>query len=365
MVDKDFKKHDSIKNETGDAEELDSPVEISKLEVRLCSNCNGALTGHFCGTCGQKDTNLLKPFWALMEDTLGDLFAFDSRFFKTLIPLFFRPGHVTKIYNQGKRARFVPPFRQYLVISVIFFLMLSFSDLLFFKANPDGNFNLTFDKEISEETKTSQPQEVKTDKLLEETAPPSEVEIDKLVEAAKNTKGAKETFDLTAKNLLASREKNLAGYSETEKKIYDFAISAVQGASRIASNPALLNKLFSDWVPKAMFLMLPVFALLFKIFYIRRKKFYIEHLIFSLHFHAFIFLLFTFMLLCYVYIPFSHDTLAYFFWYVPLYLFIAQWVVYGQGPIKTFFKSAFISLAYIILMSISLGIALGYGLSRV
>lgn len=345
MSDKDTLKEDSIKLEESEQTVPERQSALPSLEARTCSNCDGPLVGHFCGSCGQKDTNLLRPFWALMEDTLGDLFAFDSRFFRTLIPLFFRPGHITRVYNQGKRARFVPPFRQYLVISVVFFLMLGFSNLLIFESSPDGSFQLTVDNKIAIDPLT----DADNKSLPEDDA----------------IKSAGQTLETTADKLLANREENLKDSTESEKKFYDFAINAVKGARKIIDNPALLNKLFSDWVPKAMFLMLPVFALLFKIFYIRRKKYYIEHLVFSLHFHAFIFLLFTFMLLCYVYIPFSHDTLAYFFWYVPLYLFIAQWVVYGQGPIKTFFKSAFISLTYIILMSISLGIALGYGLSRV
>ena len=114
-----------------------------------------------------------------------------------------------------------------------------------------------------------------------------------------------------------------------------------------------------------MFVMLPLFAILLKLFYIRRKKYYIEHLVFSLYFHGFIFLLFTAMLLLYQFVPQSDGYLDVMLWYIPVYLYLALWRVYQQGPIKTFFKTALISMFYVILLSTGLTIAIGYGLSEV
>lgn len=42
---------------------------------------------------------------------------------------------------------------------------------------------------------------------------------------------------------------------------------------------------------KVMFFMIPVFALFLKLVYRRSRKYYTEHLIFSLHFHSFYFLI--------------------------------------------------------------------------
>ena len=49
-------------------------------------------------------------------------------------------------------------------------------------------------------------------------------------------------------------------------------------------------------LPKVMFLLLPVFALLLEAIYARRRRFYIEHFVFALHVHAFAFILFLLVL---------------------------------------------------------------------
>ena len=44
-------------------------------------------------------------------------------------------------------------------------------------------------------------------------------------------------------------------------------------------------------VPRAMFIFLPVLALIMKLMYWRPKRYYVEHLLFLIHNHAFVFLL--------------------------------------------------------------------------
>lgn len=50
-----------------------------------------------------------------------------------------------------------------------------------------------------------------------------------------------------------------------------------------------LNELIRQ-IPKVMFFLLPLFALLLKLFFIRQKIFYFNHLIFALHIHSLIFM---------------------------------------------------------------------------
>ena len=51
----------------------------------------------------------------------------DSRLWKTLWYLLSRPGFLTREFFEGKRVRYLPPFRLYLVISVVFFLAIGFA----------------------------------------------------------------------------------------------------------------------------------------------------------------------------------------------------------------------------------------------
>lgn len=300
--------------------------------------------------CGQKDFNMLRPFWTLLEDTLGDLFSFDSRFFGTLVPLFFRPGFVTREFNQGRRAAFVPPFRQYLVISIIFFLLLVNIDVSLFDTSQIKSNENIIAFGLSEGTSQQETQ----------GQPP-----EKTIETPDNTENIGEILDDAANRMTKERETKLKNASDTEKQIYDSTTGLLGGIKKVWEDPKLLNAVFADWIPKIMFLMLPLFAAFLKLLYIRRKKFYIEHLVFSLHYHAFLFLLFTFMLLLYHFLPASHDYLAYLLWYAPIYLFLAMRKVYGQKPVKTFFKGIFLSFTYYIFISIGLIITTAYGLSKV
>jgi len=89
-----------------------------------CPNCGAELMGNFCHNCGQSARDLKRPFFGLVRDMLGDVFSFDGRLWKTLPALMFRPGKITRSYIDGQRMRYVPPFRLFLIASVLFFLVL-------------------------------------------------------------------------------------------------------------------------------------------------------------------------------------------------------------------------------------------------
>ena len=67
----------------------------------------------------------MRPLRGLLTDALGDLFSFDNRLFRTLRPLLVRPGHLTNEYLAARRAPYVPPFRLYLIVSVVYFSVAS------------------------------------------------------------------------------------------------------------------------------------------------------------------------------------------------------------------------------------------------
>jgi hypothetical protein len=93
----------------------------------VCLNCGTTLGGQYCGNCGQRAAaSRLISIWELLRDAFGDLFELDSRLWRTLIPLMIRPGQLTRDYLMGRRARYMPPFRMYLVLSIVFFLVAFF-----------------------------------------------------------------------------------------------------------------------------------------------------------------------------------------------------------------------------------------------
>src|SRR5262249_9671345 len=106
---------------------------------------------------------------------------------------------------------------------------------------------------------------------------------------------------------------------------------------------------FEHTLPKALFVFLPVLALVMQALYRRPRRYYVEHLLFFLHNHAFAFLVFAGLALLTSLIPASAGRLlTWIVWlYVPCYLFLSIRRVYGQGPWLTFAKLVVLSFAYV------------------
>jgi hypothetical protein len=97
--------------------------DAALTDARPCPNCNELLWGQYCASCGQRARVRMITFWELLKDA-GDLLAsLDSRIWRTLGLLMFRPGRLTLDYLQGKRARFVPPVRLFIASSIVFFFI--------------------------------------------------------------------------------------------------------------------------------------------------------------------------------------------------------------------------------------------------
>lgn len=93
--------------------------------MKTCRNCSSRLEGPFCSQCGQKARKLDLSLAELLGELLGNLISFDSRIWRTVVPLFLRPGDLSARYLAGQRVRFVPPVRLYVFVSIIYFLLLA------------------------------------------------------------------------------------------------------------------------------------------------------------------------------------------------------------------------------------------------
>ncbi|MGB5102124.1 MAG: DUF4286 family protein, partial [Steroidobacteraceae bacterium] len=95
------------------------------VSTENCLNCGEVLTGQHCSHCGQRAKVRVLSLWGLTRDVLGDLLDWDSRVWRTLRPLAFKPGLLTLDFLRGRRANYTPPFRMYLILSVAFFVLAS------------------------------------------------------------------------------------------------------------------------------------------------------------------------------------------------------------------------------------------------
>ena len=106
-----------------------------------CENCGALITQTYCGVCGQRLEPPVHSLWHFAQVATEDLTHADSRLWRTLGALLFKPGYLTQQFLAGRRARYLPPVRLYLVLSVVFFLFASATQTkleMFQISRPDG-----------------------------------------------------------------------------------------------------------------------------------------------------------------------------------------------------------------------------------
>ena len=155
----------------------------------------------------------------------------------------------------------------------------------------------------------------------------------------------------------------------------DFANEALTGwgrrafdnGDRIRDNPRLLAEAFFSVAPQTLFVLLPLFAVLLKIFYVFKRRLYMEHMIVALHSHAFIAM--WLILIIGVYAlgetiaagalkTILNVAIAALWIWLPLYLLLMQKRAYGQGWIMTLLKFCVLGIAYVILLACGATVAL-------
>lgn len=290
-------------------------------KVENCLNCGEAVQENFCPKCGQETTNRTTSLRPLFADLLAEVFSFDSKLLHTIVPLFLRPGQLTLDYNLGKRARYLSPFKIYLFMSLAFFLALTWQ----VSSNQSQAVQLNLPAAKGDAWKRSKSVKIAF----------TGVTMD-----AENLPPSVEAYDAWQKDP-ANTHKNTP-----------FEQFITRKTLRVAKNPQGFSGEFINSVPKAMFFLLPLFALLLKIIYIRSKRFYVEHLVFSLHVHAFAFGMLLLMLA-----PPLKALVPFLVLWVALYLFLAMKRVYGQGVFKTCLKIGLLGFSYLFLMVFSVIVA--------
>lgn len=292
--------------------------DVSLSETPNCLNCGSQLSGQYCGHCGQRSRSRLISLWELISDAFGDLFEFDSRLWQTVLPLLLKPGRLTREYLQGRRARFMPPFRMYLVMSVIFFVVAFF--------DPREEFGLLFEPAGDAERTANEGGAIIT--FNDSDADDADEDCD---------------IDADDVELPAFIERRLS--VERMKQVCE-QIAADKGKS--------LGAKVIDNTPTALIILLPLMALVMKALYPLSRRYYVEHLLFFVHFHSFVFLLLTLeivltRLATLLQIPEAAATVMAVAtsMYIPAYVFVAMRRVYGQGGFVTLLKFIPLALAYV------------------
>jgi hypothetical protein len=258
-----------------------------------CLNCGAEVTGKFCSNCGQENIETKENFFHLAFHFISDIFHFDSKFFGSLIPLFTRPGFLTKEYWDGRRVKYIHPLRLFFFASILFVLA-------------SGSFYKHFDKELKS---VFQPDSVlaKIDTSV----------IAKLPDSVKISLG-------TGRDSITVKQAKEAKTREA-RQLRKLGIGT--------------DHVFKS-IKYVTFFLLPLYALIFKLLYIRRKLFYVDHLVYMMHLQSFIYTIMTVIFLLPLFLPIPLDFVRLSIVLITfIYVSVSLWYLYHQPWWKTILKS--------------------------
>jgi hypothetical protein len=304
------------------------PAVTARAAPVSCDNCGATVTGKYCGSCGQRAEPPLHSLWHFTHVALEDLTHADSRLWRTLAALLFQPGFLTGEFLAGRRARYLPPVRLYLVLSVAFFLFASLT-------HDSMRVVQIREHEHGPPTASVSPLDNPTDDSLR--ARPGESPGERAQRLCNNAayQGPFRQFVVTTMHQVCVRSVMDKGRSMSE---------------------AMLHSL-----PRAMFVFLPLLAAAMMLMYWRPRHYYVEHLLLFVHNHAFVFLLLLLAGIASTLLPSLSSWLdlavtLYIAWYV----FRSMRLVYGQGRWLTLGKFALLSFFYVVSGSIMFALTFLY-----
>jgi hypothetical protein len=348
---------------------------MEEKSTHECKNCSTEIEGQYCHFCGQRYHDHKESFGELAYEFVSDFLHFDSRFFRTVLPLIFNPGKLTKSYNEGKQRSQFHPIRLYLFSSfVYFFLFFYFTNLQDKFEGEKNNNQAAF---IIDSAKNAIRKDSLTHKSIDKLNLPVKNKIltgtpiaitdpDKKEFVTLKDSTAQYSFTVNSNldSLLQKRtspEEYLSQQKMLTKEKKDGYLRRIITVKILKINlkgeegkKEFFNKLtetFLHNIPKALFFLLPVFAFFLKILYFRKKQFYyVDHAILSLHYFSLIFILLILSnyILDAVFGTGIFTFLA--FVWMSAYMLIAMKRLYGERWGRTIFK--FITLGFLLIFAI-------------
>src|SRR4029079_8748783 len=280
--------------------------EDSAPPLTHCENCGADLKGHWCAKCGQAAIEYRRSFRYVVADLLNEFLNWDSKFFTTTALLILKPWRLTNEVLSVKRVRYVNPLRLYLLASILFFFAVNY-----------GGKRIHIDPTKFPDEKRAEVAAAIADKRGE-----IEAELSKDNLTPKQRRKAQKALDYLTKPTSSatatptpegtSSPSATPGASSTAEPgpqkygpvgdrpfvVFDVAKSTTPFERWIEARAKekmgeqgtkmglFIRTLFSN-LPYMMLCCIPLFALVLKLLYVRRRIFYIDHLIYALHIHSF------------------------------------------------------------------------------
>ena len=388
-----------------------TPEPPEPARPRRCENCGAQLLGEHCYSCGQSTRGLVRHFSSIMGDFFDTVLNIDSRVIRTIGPLFAKPGYLTLEYIAGRRVRYVTPVRLFFFLTIVMFFAIHGS----LKVDDDGDVRgvqvgAATDNERDSVAKAKTIAELETAlaesrRVLQETrervanTPGATVGIDmalqgieergrerlkylKDVEAAKASgkplpkepRRGSLNFPVNGKNWDPDSNPINFGWlpAAANRSLNERMRHARDEMEDGNSEKTIVDAIFRV-LPQALFVLMPIFALLLKLFYVFKRRLYMEHLLVALHSHSFIALDLTLIVALAALqewlVPDSGFFNGLLGWgiallslWIPIYLLLMQKRVYGQGWLMTLFKFWILGTGYFFMLGCVILAALFIGL---
>lgn len=363
-----------------------------KYRSEKCLNCEHPLdlSDRYCPYCSQLNSTKSLTLKDFITEFFSSLISYDSRLRFTISDLLFKPGVISKNYIFGKRLRYTNPFRFFLSVSIIYFLLYSLIN--FFNPGYDApfvNFSndteesdslISFDEDYDDEEE-KEPFIVYTtnskDSINKQSKKAREINKDTVSSGLlifngdtiynKQKSYSQRVAQLDTiegfSNVLSKFQLFRDYYNDKEIKHPDTALDSLQiektrfnrwlysrnkSLDHIGDSPKdFINYLFSK-VPFFVFFFAPIYTLFLWLLYARSKFTYMEHLGFIFHIFSF-----SFLALIIATIPDLIFDVTYFTQIIiiligPIYFYLALRKFYGQSHIKTALKYLFLNIVFFI-----------------
>lgn len=291
---------------------------------------------------------------AMLADVIEDQFILGRRLPRTLKGLLLHPGLLTVEHVNGRIVRYVGPFRLYLASSILFFLLLSVTSLQLIGRADFGDARVRGAAQDSAALS-------RLDSLLADTTLPAGIRPPLVI-------GRDTVLKRLARADSIVRTRAAGRRDAAQKMDVHTGIAAVDTIlkERIVTLSAMdteeairtVARDFFGYIPTVMFILLPIFALLLKLLYIRRRRYYAEHFVFLLHVHSFVFAIFAVLLILREVEWLTGWVVTGLLGWIVVYMYLALKRVYGQGWLKTFVKYWILGWSYFWILALTIPVAI-------
>lgn len=266
-----------------------------------CANCGAVLVGPYCAQCGQERHTRRRSISESVRRLYREIVGLENQVIRTVIALLVEPGELPLAFHRGRTRRYVPAVRLYLLVSLLFFLTLSMTDVALVqfelrevpnsyvvKVLPDGDLVVVSNGRTSAPISRKDVQEAADSSMTPGVHSGIQTDIHFFAPIGRFHQTITPSGWVRIEQIKASILKQVGNDPNGW-----MARNALGTIEQLGRDPAALNGPLMRWTPRVLFLLLPLFALLLSAFYVRhRKQFYfVDHLNFSLSIHSFIFVM--------------------------------------------------------------------------